>query len=166
MARQTFLPLSDAERAWIAEQLDAARRFIAAMSPPDGGGSVTLDALDRAWAAWLQQTATNDTQVNGTINAVGVQFGQFLVDQAGFAWTIASDAHGTDLAIRALPSRGDVVVYPANFVAKRWERREFNFLAVSFAAIRDQVAALAGDRTASKQGPWWRFWSTSSRTSG
>jgi hypothetical protein len=158
VAKQTFSPLSDGERAWIAQQLESARLFVAAMSPADADGPVTLEALDRAWAAWLSQADTDNAQVNGAINAVGVQFGQFLVDRAGFAWTIAADAQGTDLAALALPGCGDVLVYPANFVAKRWERRESNFLAASFQAIREQVAAVAAGSGATERRPWWRFW--------
>lgn len=51
-----------------------------------------------------------------------------MVEQAGFLWTIATDSNGTDLAIRALPGAGDVLVFPANFVSKRWERKERDFL--------------------------------------
>jgi hypothetical protein len=46
----------------------------------------------------------------------------------GLAWVIASGKNGSDLAVYGLPGKGDVLVYPANFVAKRWERREKNFL--------------------------------------
>jgi hypothetical protein len=80
------------------------------------------------------------------------------VDRAGFEWTIAADDHGTDLAVRALPGRGDVLVYPANFVAKRWERRESNFLAASFQAIRENVAGIAAGSAPAERRPWWKFW--------
>ena len=157
MAGQTFSTPSDSERAWIARQLEGARLFVAAMSPGDAGFPDTLDALDRAWAAWLPQAGDDNDQVNAAINAVGMQFGQHLVDHLGFTWTIATDAHGTDLAVLALPGRGDVLVYPANFVAKRWERGETGFLTASFEAIREQVSAVAGGRSAGPR-PWWRFW--------
>ena len=73
--------------------------------------------------------------INGAINAVGIAFGSILVEKQGFNWTIATDEHGTDLAIRALPDKGDVVVFPANFVAKRWDRRERDFLVTGFEEI-------------------------------
>jgi hypothetical protein len=34
----------------------------------------------------------------------------------------------TGPAVYGLPGTADVLVYPANFVAKRWERREVKFL--------------------------------------
>jgi len=80
------------------------------------------------------------------------------VDRAGFEWTIAADDQGTDLAVRALPGRGDVLVYPANFVAKRWERRESNFLAACFQAIRKDVAAIETGSAQPERRPWWKFW--------
>jgi len=158
MAHQKFHPLTDAERAWIATHLAGARLFLEAMLPSDGDQSATLENLDRAWTAWLQLGVSDDEQVNHAINVVGVQFGQLLVDRAGFEWIIAADKHGTDLAIRALPGTGDVVVYPANFVAKRWERREADFLEESFALICQQLTAIEGDRAVAKRRPWWQFW--------
>jgi Domain of unknown function (DUF3806) len=158
VANPTFSPLTDGERGWIAQQLEGARKFVAAICPADAGQPVTLEALDRAFAAWLPQAGEDATHINAAIKVVGVQFGQFLVDRAGFEWTIAADAQGTDLAVRALPGRGDVLVYPANFVAKRWERRESNFLTTSLAAIREQVAAVAAGSASGERRPWWRFW--------
>jgi hypothetical protein len=133
--------------------------FIDAYSPDDSGQPITLSILDRAFTSWMAQDIRDNTQVNATINIVGVRFGQFLVDEAGFRWVIATDRKGSDLAVLALPGRGDVLVYPANFVAKRWERRETNFLAGAFVAIRDQTKAVeAATGSVGPRRPWWRFW--------
>jgi len=129
-----------------------------AYSPSDSGQPITLKSLDRAFAAWLGQDVRDNTQINGTINIVGVQFGQFLVDAVGFRWVVATDKQRTDLAILALPGQGDVLVYPANFVAKRWKRRETDFLARSFDAIREQVREVAAENAGKPNHPWWRFW--------
>jgi len=80
------------------------------------------------------------------------------VDGAGFQWTIATDNYGTDLAVLALPGGGDVLVYPANFVAKRWERRASNFLATSVRAIQQDVARVGGMGRSSERRSWWKFW--------
>ena len=158
MSEQEFLPLTDREKQWIADHLESAQLFVAAMSPADAAGPVTLEALDRAWAAWLGDAAPDGDIANATINSVGIQLGQFLVDRAGFAWTIVRESRKTDLAIRALPGRGDVLVFPANFVAKRWTRREVNFLTPSFAMICQQVASIAAGRLPGGARPWWKFW--------
>jgi len=158
MANPTLSPLTDNERGWIAQQLEGARLFVAAMSPADADQPMTLEALDRAFATWLPHAGEDTTQINAAINVVGIQFGQFLVDKAGLEWIIAADTQGTDLAVRALPGRGDALVYPANFVAKRWERRESNFLVTAFQGICEHVAAIAGGSSGRQRRPWWRFW--------
>jgi hypothetical protein len=157
--KQKVNPLTDREIAWIASQIDGASKFVDAFSPTDADQPLTLAALDRAFAAWLGTETTDNQLVNGAINCVGVAFGQFLVDGVGLAWVIASDKSGSDLAVYGLPGRGDVLVYPANFVAKRWERRETNFLETSYKQIADQVQAVAQANAAKPAGkPWWKFW--------
>jgi hypothetical protein len=173
-AGQKFSPVGSRRRAWIARQLEAARRFAAVASPAGAGGPVTLAALDRAWAAWLPQLEADasaaaagldpeamiaalgpvaDT-LHATLEAVGVQFGQLLVDGAGFEWTVAADSRfGSELVVRALPGRGDVLVYPVKFVEKRWYARDAGFLAASFEAIREDVAAVAAGQPA-PHWPW------------
>jgi hypothetical protein len=49
----------------------------------------------------------------------------------------------TGPAVYGLPRTADVLVYPANFVAKRWERREVNFLEASHGLIAEDVSKLA-----------------------
>ena len=80
--------------------------------------------------------------INAVINQVGIAFGQSLVDGLGLNWVIATDEYGTDMAVYGLPNQGDVLVYPANFVAKRWERRETNFLEDAYRRIAEDVSAI------------------------
>jgi hypothetical protein len=65
--QKKFSCLTDAERDWIAQQLEVARLMVEAMSPADSGGPVTLESLDRAFAAWLDCAVEDATQINGTI---------------------------------------------------------------------------------------------------
>ena len=152
--------ISEKERVWISAQIQGAVAFVDAFSASDAGQPLTLAALDRAFAAWLSTDTTDNQVVNGAINCVGVAFGQFLVDGVGLKWVIATDKHGSDLAVHGLPGKGDVLVYPANFVAKRWERRETNFLEKSFEQIAEQVKAVSSGDNAlqTKAKPWWKFW--------
>ncbi len=132
--------LSEKERAWIAEQLENAIKFVGAFSPRDADLPLTLGALDRAFSAWMASGAVdNASETNRIINCVGVAFGRLLVEGLELKWVIATDECGSDLAVYGLPGTGDVLAYPANFVAKRWERRETNFLEQSYGWIQDQV---------------------------
>ena len=128
MKSPAFSELRQPERDWIDLQLKAARAFVSAFSPSDAWDPIRLEALDRAFGNWMSSKPQDTEDINSAINAVGVAFGSILVEKQGFSWTIATDEQGTDLAVRALPNAGDVLVFPANFVAKRWDRKEHDFL--------------------------------------
>lgn len=136
--------LNEKEQAWIAEELERAAEFVKSIRPQAIAQPIDLNALDEAFAAWMASSSAKEPcNANAAINCVGMAFGQSLVDGLGLKWVIATDDYGTDLAVYGLPGTGDVLVYPANFVAKRWERRETNFLAKSYRQIERDVKALA-----------------------
>lgn len=147
--------LTENEQAWLVEQLHGAELFVEAYAPGEGQGLPSLEALDRAWTAWMAAGETDGTVINGAVNAVGAAFGQWLSEGGVLRWVIATDEHGSDLAVYGLPGRGDILVYPANFVAKRYERRETGFLARSYQQITEQVEA--GQRAHEEpQKSWWK----------
>jgi hypothetical protein len=115
------------------------RKFVEDFSLGKNGQSLTLAALDQAFAAWVASGPTDPNLINAIINCVGIAFGQALVDGIGVKWVIAADDHGTDLAVYGLPAQGDVLVYPVNFVAKRWEPRETNFLEDAYQKITQDI---------------------------
>jgi hypothetical protein len=146
--QQKIEPINKKEAAWIRQQLEAATKFVAQYSPADAGQPLTPAALDRAFAAWMASIATTSpdgNSVDPVINCVGIAFGQALVDELAFKWMIVTDEQGTDLAVHALPGRGDVLVFPTNFVAKRWERRETNFLEDTYRKIAADVERIAAE---------------------
>jgi hypothetical protein len=151
--------LNQNERAWIESQIDCASQFVSVFSPIQTDAPLSLANLDRAFAAWLATDERDTKIVNSIINCVGITFGQSLVDGAKLRWVIASDDHGTDLAVHGLPGKGDILVYPANFVAKRWERKETFFLESSYSQIEEQTRLIADHhRKVVSTKPWWRFW--------
>ena len=133
---------TEQEIAWIAMQLKGASKFIGIYLPSESDDSLSLAKLDRAFALWLKEKETKSEIVNAVINRVGVAFGQHLVDNLGFKWVVASDKQSVELAVYALPGNGDVLKYPANLVAKRWERGEIEFLEPSYDKIAAQVKRL------------------------
>ena len=140
---QEISELTEKEKEWLSLQLQVASAFVERFSPRDAGHPVSLAALDRAFAAWMATEPTETDDINGTINGVGMAFGQTLVDGLGMQWIIATDDQGSEMAVYGLPGSADVLVYPANFVAKRWERREANFLEASYVLIAKDVSRLA-----------------------
>jgi hypothetical protein len=140
---QKIEPLNASEEAWVKDQLDSATKFVEGFSPADAQQLLTLAALDRAFATWLASESNQVDAVNAIINYVGIAFGQRLVDGLGLKWVVATDQQGSELAVYGLPGHGDVLVYPANFVAKRWERREANFLEDAYERIARDVRAVS-----------------------
>lgn len=137
--------LNESETSWVKTQLKNASKFVEGFSPQDAGQLLNLAALDRAFAAWIASEPVDTDLINSVINYVGIAFGQALVDGIGFKWVIATDEQGSELAVHGFPARGDVLVYPANFVAKRWERRETNFLEKAYQQIGRDVRAVFRD---------------------
>ena len=172
---QRIEELNDAERNLLMSNVDAARRLVADYAPKDQLSPLDAGILDRTYAAWLATGESEVNHINQVINAIGSAFGQLLVDAVGFRWVVATDQYGCEMAILALPSRGDVLVYPANMVAKRWQTRETGFLVPLFKVITQQVRDVEanwlgvppqfrkaeGDpdpaRSVGKR-PWWKFW--------
>lgn len=141
--KQKIDPLNAKEAAWIETQLGNALKFVEGFSAEDSEHpTLTLSALDRAFEAWLASEPGDTDLINAVINYVGIAFGQALVDGIGLKWVIASDDHGSELAVYGLPGRGDVLIYPASFVAKRWQRRETNFLEKAYWQIGQDVRAV------------------------
>lgn len=136
LERTTVSQLNTEEQAWLKDQLTAARDFVDRFSPQDANVAIDSEVLDRAFTAWADHVDTSDVpQANRVINCVGVAFGQLLVVEVGVRWVIATDDKGSDLALYGLPGAADFLVYPTNFVAKRWVRREVNF----FRTAHDQL---------------------------
>ena len=90
------------------------------------GGELSVERLDDLWAAVLEDDPTDP---NPAINMVGLAFGQLLAGRLGLSWVALTDEHGTEIAVRG---RVDFTVFPTNFIAKRYERRETNFIASAY----------------------------------
>jgi hypothetical protein len=136
---QKIHELNENELLWIQAQLSFASSFVDAYAFNEDHHAVNLSVLDKAFAAWIETNPTDVGLINHVINAVGIAFGNHLVEGLGMKWVIATDDQGADLVVYGLPSTRKVLVYPANFVAKRWERKEVNFLESSYRLIEDQV---------------------------
>jgi hypothetical protein len=125
--------LRPGEIEWRDQQLAVAgllaQRYCGA--PPDVVPSAQL--LDDIVVGWLDDDDSR-VDVNVVVNAIGIAFGTHLAAATGLNWVIATDEHGSDLALHGQP--GDIMVYPANAVAKRVVASERRF-----------VVSLLGDMT-------------------
>ncbi len=119
-------PIGDGERKWIEAHLRIARSFVAgyAQVQIETETLPTPEALDASWSAWLPHWERHDP--NNIINAVGVAVGEHFIAELGMQWVLATDEYGTELAVHGEPN--DVLVFPANLVAKRFESRTTGFI--------------------------------------
>jgi hypothetical protein len=138
---QSFESLTKTEQDWVQSQLTKASTLVTTYAPEHSADPLSLSALDAAFAGFLARGA--DADANDAVLAVGVGFGNQLVIELGFQWVVASDQWGTDIAVLARPGRGDVTIFPMDFVAKRYEARESNFLGPSLGAIRKSLEQVA-----------------------
>lgn len=141
---RSFEPLTDAELEWVSEQLTRAEGVALQFDAQATSGRPTLESLDRAFVNFLTDDRTPD-EVNELLNAVGVALGSELVERLEFDWVIGADDYGTGLAVLARPGRGDAAIFPQDFVAKRYERREAPFLVDAVDQIRGELRKIAAD---------------------
>lgn len=130
--------LNAAEQAWVAESLAS----LPGMGGADGDivalGAVYDDAL-RGWTA-TAAAPEGRPDPNDVINRLGIGFGEYVRTHTGLAWVIAGDEYGTELALHGQP--GDIVLYPANLVAKRWVAGETGVLPGLAADLIERVAQI------------------------
>jgi hypothetical protein len=118
-------PLNDDEIRWRDGNLDAAAIFAERYAGSSGDKLPSLMDLDQCIRAWLADDEARP-DINAFVNAVGVAFGAHVARDAGLIWVIATDEHGSDLALHGEP--GNIVIYPANAVAKRISTGTTNFV--------------------------------------
>ena len=109
------------------------------------------ESLDLAYGAWLSLWRKREDP-NPAINAFGVAFGQYLVENLEMKWAVVTDDHGSEIAVHGQP--GDVLIYPPNLVAKRFEKRQTGFFNPVFLDLEKRLARLRGEE---EKKPWWRF---------
>jgi hypothetical protein len=134
-----FEDLQDNEREWLSSCIGSAEELVAAYSPADIERPLDAAVLDRVWATYLATGDTDMNRVNEFLTVISLTFGQLLVEAVGFAWVVASDEYGTEIALLALPGKGDALVYPINMITKRWESQETDFMVPLFGIIAQQI---------------------------
>lgn len=152
---QKIEELTAAENDWISQQIAAARNFVGEAIGEDSTDLPSPEDLDQAFNSWLNSVSHDPADANSVINCVGIAFGQHLVNTTPLQWVIATDDYGTELALYGLPGNGDVLVYPQNFVAKRYEAKVGTFIVESIKQIQTDVNKVEAPKVKPK---WWKPW--------
>jgi len=139
---------NDAEVHWLEDSQERLREF----AKKSAGHRFTPEELDAVYRDWMSVKKEGEDP-NAMINAFGFAFGQLFVDRLKMAWSVVSDEHGTEMAVCGQP--GNVLIFPPNFVAKRFVAKEVGFFASAFIAMSRDIERL---RTEAKPKLWWRPW--------
>lgn len=102
------------ERSWIADHLTLAANL--GFEVDDIESVRTM--YERFASDWHATDKPERTDPNGVINMIGSAFGTHLERRTPLRWMVASDAHGNELVLHE--PRTQMLIYPANLVAKRW----------------------------------------------
>jgi hypothetical protein len=155
--QQSISPLTPNETAWVNEAVASARSLVGVLSPADRAAPLEPAALDRAYAEWWRGRERGNA--NEVINALGAALGQRMIDQFGFGWAIVTDEHGAELAVHGLPGVADILVFPQNLIAKRYERGEIDFIQPLYESLAEQFGAVVNNRFDQKKrglGRWFK----------
>ena len=147
--------LTSAEQDWILQQIGAAKEFAYKTTGADPMDLPSPEDLDQAFNSWLTSVSHDSADANSIVNCVGIAFGQHLVNTTPLQWVIATDDYGTELAVHGLPGTGDILVYPQNFVAKRYEAKVGTFIVESIKQIQTEVNRAEARKVSQK---WWKPW--------
>lgn len=137
--------LHQSEVSWLGQMQEAGRLLHEAYvgkldTRPD------VQALDTLWIKWQSDQNPGRPDPNTVVNALGLCFGQQLVDRLGFRWAVITDEYGTEMGCIARP--GDVTVFPANMTAKRLQNGARPFFGELFSQIEARVRALRRQKPA------------------
>ncbi|MFA5261460.1 MAG: DUF3806 domain-containing protein [Candidatus Omnitrophota bacterium] len=144
---------NQAELNWIDENLCKIREILGISAEQ----SIELKDLDDAFGKWLDSHNPENEDPNPFINAFGIAFGQYLIDHIGLKWAVVTDDHGTEIAVHGQP--GDALVFPPNFISKRYVGKQKNFFCLIYPEMKKDIETIM---QYNREKPWWKFWQVNS----
>lgn len=130
-------PLRPSIQPWLAQR----RRSLKLAIEFDPKAPDAAQKLDEFWEGLFTRPPREDV-FDVMFASAWVAFGD-LLGPLGFNWCVSRDEFGTELSCIALPETAKVLIVPASFVSKRWQRRETRFVVEALAAIGDAVREAA-----------------------
>jgi hypothetical protein len=121
-ASPTLEPLTVAEVDWVRSSIAGLAEQDVRLGDIDDLGRHYDEMLN----TWLRLPDGRRTDPNAIINQIGLAFGQYVGDQARLDWVVATDDHGTEIALHR--ERGNVLIYPVDLISQRWTAHEQHVL--------------------------------------
>lgn len=98
------------------------REFLAGQGVDISDAASIASGYDTLFSLWAAAPEGSKPDPNMLINIVGTALGEHLVNSTTMEWVVATDEYGTELAVRN--AANELLIYPANMVAKRWSAGE------------------------------------------
>ena len=108
------------------------------------GGDLTPDELDLVFSRWTFDDDDKESS-DSVADALGVAFGDYLVENHEFRWVIVTDEYGTANAVRHRDS--EVMTFPTSSVAKRIEDNEPECFKILLAMLLDVLGRFKNDES-------------------
>ena len=138
---QQIASFGPAENAWLEE----CRSVAASLGLKYGsGGDLTPDELDLVFSRWTFDDDDKESS-DSVADALGVAFGDYLVENHEFRWVIVTDEYGTANAVRHRDS--EVMTFPTSSVAKRIEDNEPECFKILLAMLLDVLGRFKNDES-------------------
>lgn len=134
---QEITPFGDQQFAWLDEGRSSAHRLGLQYG---SGGVLTPEELDVVLTRWLEDDESKEAD-DTVANALGIAFGDFLVENHQFQWVVVNDEFGTDCAVRH--TRSEVMMFPTSSVTKRIESGESKCFVILLAMLQDVICRLS-----------------------
>lgn len=134
---QKIIDLNNGEREWLNNNLTGIRGLVSSIIGLDDIDCLLPSYLEESYKVWFASHNRGVDDPNPMINAFGIGFGQYLVDNNNLEWKNLQDEFGTEIAVYRTP--GDILLFPPNLVAKRYEKEEIEFFVPLYNGIKKQI---------------------------
>jgi hypothetical protein len=88
-------PLTSAEVDWVRSSIGGLVEQDVRLGDIDDLGR----HYDEMLTAWLRLNELQRPDPDAIVNQIGLAFGQYVADRARLDWTVATDEHGTEIAL-------------------------------------------------------------------
>ena len=142
--QETRRPMNSEEKDWLQMSLraseDLSRKY-------GSGGELNPKTLDVIFARWMHEEGEKEP---GELiaDSLGAAFGDYMVQNHGFSWTVISDQYGTEFAVEHGETK--TTGFPRASVEKRIDSGEEGFFDAIQVILLDTIKTAARKSTANE----------------
>ena len=135
--KKKYLELNQNERDWVEKNLTAVKGIVQSTLGADDPDWLRPKNLDVAYKTWYSNHQRGSEDPNPLINAFGIAFGEYLIDNLDLRWILVKEKRTTEIALHGEP--GEILLFPPNLVAKRYQEGITDFFEPLSLEIEKQI---------------------------